>query len=563
MEIPSKPPLVENAVVTSKMDLANLIQKALAQGKGVFLKIFSKDSQNKYYITLLLDSSKVLAAESMVIDTKEKYGGDRTVELLKALLDKPMIVDVYVLDEIELKLTIAENLDAYSETPKVPLSDLLEKASEALKARTIEKPQPSKKVTPEKELGAPEKAEKIKEVKKAALQKEETVTGPEISVNLEGGDIPEEAFRKYAEAIQRDSEKIRGIRIRKIEFDGTVGEGVVYLNVTVYGNSESKNRREIEISERRIFHIVSKNAPIILRVAEYKPILKDIRVVLDGEEVKPREIVDKEKKKTDYVDRMKRIQLSVLEDVWPYFSNFAKTIVQEIESAGMIVEKAYFDIKGRREFEVNLSIVVKGSYDPETAERAIRSIVARHARELSKVINRYISIHTVKVELIQPAGAGPSQVPTLATSSKASEILAKKEALEKEVEQLLKEAGIDELAFLTEEKKKEAEKTLLKSKIEPAIEDLKARIHAELKLMSRVTFKWLKLNHEVQGSTVYVDIEASFTKEEVGGLFGTYSGVSDKKIKQDIVDTITKVIREVSSDYGVSIRLRKLDIILR
>lgn len=560
MEPPTKTPLVENAVVTSKMGLSNLIQEALAQGSGVFLKIFSKDSRNKYYITLLLDSSKVLAAEGIVVDTKERHSGDKTVELFKDLLGKPMIVDVYSLDEIELKLAIAENLEAYSETPKVPINELFEEGGEEPKAGIVEKPQPTKVTAPERERTAPKKAEKLPEI---APKKAETTTSPEISIKLEGGEIPDEAFKKYAEAIQKDSEKIRGIRIRRIEFDGTVGEGVVYLNVTVYGSSESKNRRDIEISERRIFHIVSKNAPIILRFSEYKPILKDIKVILDGEEARPREITEKDKKRTDYIDKSKKIQLSVLEDMWLYFSNFAKTVIQEIETSGMLVESAYFDIKGRREFEINLSIAVKGEYDKDTAERAVRAVLARHARELSKAIERYISIHTVTVEVIRPEGAVPTKPSVKPTSAKASEILAKRELLEKEVEKLLQEAGIDELSFLTEEKKKEAEQTLLKSRIEPAIETLKARIHTELKLVPRVTFKWLKLNHEVQDSTVYVDIKASFAKEEVGGLFGTYSGVSDEKIKEDIAETINRVIKEVSSEYSVSIRLRKLNIILR
>ncbi|WP_367883657.1 hypothetical protein [Thermococcus peptonophilus] len=101
----------------------------------------------------------------------------------------------------------------------------------------------------------------------------------------------------------------------------------------------------------------------------------------------------------------------MLEDVWPYFSNFARTVIQEIEGAGMEVERAYFDIKGRNEFEINLSIVVKGEYDKDTAERAIRTVLARHARELSKAIERYISIHTVTVEVIRPKGAVPSKPP--------------------------------------------------------------------------------------------------------------------------------------------------------
>ncbi|WP_367884444.1 DUF2226 domain-containing protein [Thermococcus sp. JCM 11816] len=156
MELPTKTPMVENAVVTSKMELSNLIQEALSQGSGVFLKIFSKDSRNKYYITLLLDSSKVLAAEGIVVDTNERYSGDKTVELFKVLLDKPMIVDVYSLDEIELKLAIAENLEAYSETPpKVPINELFEEGGEEPKAGIVEKPQPIKVAAPERERTAP------------------------------------------------------------------------------------------------------------------------------------------------------------------------------------------------------------------------------------------------------------------------------------------------------------------------------------------------------------------------------------------------------------------------
>ncbi|NJF26192.1 hypothetical protein E3E29_11250, partial [Thermococcus sp. Bubb.Bath] len=73
----------------------------------------------------------------------------------------------------------------------------------------------------------------------------------------------------------------------------------------------------------------------------------------------------------------------------------------------------------------------------------------------------------------------------------------------------------------------------------------------------------LKLNHEIRSSTVYVDIEASFLRENVGGLFGSFSGVSDEKIKKDIAATIQRVIKDVSREYGIALNLRKLNVVIR
>jgi len=555
MQLPDKIPLAEK--ITSKDELSELVSKALSQGKGAFLKIFSKDSGGKYYITILMDRSKVLAAECLEIDSKKTLIGADAIDKFRSLLSRPMVVDAYTLDEIEMKLSVAENLDVYSETPKVSITELFG----AVKA--VEKP--AEKVQGPSTAESPPAVERVeKKVEEAPTPKPapKTEGKPEIVVNFTGGTLPEEAFKKYAENVIKEAQRIKGIRINRIEFDANVGEGVVYLNVRVYGSSESEDRRQVEIAEKRIFHIVSKHAPVILREAEYKPILRDISVVLNGEEVKPQQIVDKDKKKEGNVTQDGRIKLAVLEDVWPYFSNFARTVVRDIEGAGIKVKNAYFDVKGRREFEINLAIAVESEFDRATTERTIRTILTRHARELSRSIGRYISVRSINVQAIEKAITAKPSTPTV-TSGKAAEILAKKELLEKEVERLLKEAGIDELAVLTESKKKEAEQTLLKSRIEPAIETLKSRIHAELKLIPRVSFKWLKLNHEIQGTTVYVDIEASFSKENVGGLFGAYSGVSDDKIKRDITETINRIIKEVSREYGVVINLKKLNVILR
>ncbi|WP_335755333.1 hypothetical protein [Thermococcus profundus] len=302
---------------------------------------------------------------------------------------------------------------------------------------------------------------------------------------------------------------------------------------------------------------------MILRVADIKPILRDIRVILDGKEVAPQEIVEKEKKKVGKVDREGRITLAVLEDVWPYFSAMAKTIVGETQEAGIIVRAASFDVKGRREFEINAKLAVETSLPEEQVERLVRSIITRHAKELGRTINRYITVHTIDVEFIRKPTAAAAPSRPVVTSGKAAQILEKREEIEKEVERLLKQAGIEDLSFLTEEKKRESEETLLRSRIEPAMEALKSRLHTELKLIPRVTFKWLKMNWDVKDTTVYVEIEASFLKEEVGGLFGSFSGVDENKLKADARDTILRVIRDISREYSIKISLRKLNVIVR
>ena len=583
MKLPTKQPLKENIVVTSPEELQNLVKEALSHSSGAFMKIFGRDSRGKYYVTVLFDRSKVLAAECLLVDEKKDIVGSEAVSVLKSLMQNPMVVDIYTLDELETKLSIADNVDVYAQTEKVPLSELfgveVAEVIQAPKAAAEEKPTPTvapapkrpEEKPPEEQAPQPSVEEKVektsveteKEVEKPPVPAKSVPKEPEVIVNFTGGKLPEKAFKAYAEALLKEAKRIRNLQIYRIEFDSNLSEGVAYLNVRLYGTSDGSSR-DIEIAEKRLLHAVSKHAPIILRETEVKPIVKDVAVVINGEEVKPQEIVEKEKKKTGKVTKDGRISLSVLEDVWPYFSSFARTVVSDIESAGIRVDKAYFDVKGRREFEINLYAAVESNLPDEEVVGTIRTILNRHARELGRSIDRYITVHTVEVEKVSPKISGVAPTATkVVSSAKAAEILARKQELEKEVEKLLKEAGIDELAVLTEEKKKEAEETALRSKIQPALETLKSRIHSELKLIPRVTFKWLKMNHEIKNGKVLIDIEASFIKETTGGLFGSFSGVSDEKIKQEVAETIQRVAKEVGREYGLVINVRKLKVILR
>ncbi|WP_456453444.1 hypothetical protein [Thermococcus sp.] len=590
MQLPTGQPVKENIVVTDVQELKSLVRDALSDASGVFLKIFAKDATGKYYLMMLMDRSKLLAVEAMLVDQKSSVVGEKAVELFRSLLDMPMILDIYEFDEISLKLSLADNIDAYSATPKVPLQELFAKTKpeaqkpEAERAaqpptvpevktepvREIEQEEKKVEVTPEQEREIKPQAEaevKPKPEMKPPVEvsspspaeaKPESVMKPrgqpEVEIILKGGSIPEGAFRKYAEDLLKESRRIKGLDITRIVFEGNVGEGVVYLNVALQGVSNAPPMQK-EIAEKRMMHAVSKYAPVILRETGIKPIVKDIRVIIDGEEVRPQEIVDRDKRKTAQVGKEGIITLTALEDYWTYFSAFSKTILKEIEDAGIRVKKMYVDIVGRQEFEINVSLACVSSRDKVQVETAVASIVARHAREIGKILNKYTTVHRITVELEEAKGP--------ATSSKAEEILKKKAELEKEVEMLLKQAGIDELAPLTEEKKKETEQVMIRNRIQPAMETLKSRIHSELKLVPRATFKWLKFNWDFDGSSTRVDIEASFVKEEIGGLFGAFSGTPADRIRDEAITIIKRAIEDVSRDYGIQIVPEKIEIIVR
>jgi len=554
MKLPDAEPVKENAVITSPRELLDAVRNVLSGASGLFIKVFGKKGGSRYYMTILFDRSKLLAAEGQEVGSGSVITGSQAIDLFRELVKGPIVVDLYGLDEIAVKVSIADNLDAYAQTPKVSIEELFSAPAQKPVEKSLSKPAPKPQEKP-----APVKPP-VKTVEKRTEKKapaKATAGEVEVVIEIPGGEVLDGALKEYAKHLVSEAKRIRTLQLSRIAFSGELTEGVVYLNVHIYGHSEGQMRG---VAEKRMLHAISKYAPIILREADIKPILRDVKVVLNGREVAPKEIVDREKKKTGKVDREGRITLSVLEDVWPYFSSMVRTAVGEISDAGIKVTGATFDIRGWKEFEVNAKLAVETSVSKEDVEKVVRDVITRHAKELGKTIDRYITVHDIEVEVVE---AVRPVVPSIATSAKAQQVLAKKEDLEKEVEKLLQQAGIEELSFLTEEKKKESERALLRSRIEPAMELLKSRLYTELKLIPRVTFKWLKLNWEVKGGTVYLDLEASFIKEEVGGLFGSFSGIDEGKLKQDARDTILRVIRDVSKEYGVSIKLKKLNVMVR
>ncbi|WP_297460534.1 hypothetical protein [Thermococcus sp.] len=125
MELPAVKPLVENYLCRNKEEFGNLILKTLQKGKGAFFKIFGKTQGNPYYITVLLDHEKLLAAESENVSAGSSLVGKPAVEILKDILEEgPVIVDAFPLTDVELKMSIVENLEVYNSTPKLKLREI-------------------------------------------------------------------------------------------------------------------------------------------------------------------------------------------------------------------------------------------------------------------------------------------------------------------------------------------------------------------------------------------------------------------------------------------------------
>ena len=62
---------------------------------------------------------------------------------------------------------------------------------------------------------------------------------------------------------------------------------------------------------------------------------------------------------------------------------------------------------------------------------------------------------------------------------------------------------------------------------------------------------------------VEVDLEISFAKAEQEGLFGSFSNVQEDKIKQDARRIIMDLMANIGREYGISIKPKKLHIIVR
>ena len=559
MELPTITPIEENIVCTRKEELLKLMQNVLSNQtfSGLFLKIFAKDKAEKYYVTLLMDRRKLLALELLLLSSQKRVIGDETLNILKKILNYPLVVDIYGLDEIELKTSITDNIEIYNTTPKVEINEIFEEKivehEEIIeKEKILEKTLKTEEAKAEKTHKKPktQKKETVPSEKKE-VEKEKKPSKPEIIVEVIGGEIFKPILEEYGKEVLKEVQTLEDISPEQVKITGEVGSGVIYLHVDFYGRS-NKDPTTFQTAERRILYFINKHLPIIWRKAGLKPILSSSHAKVstpkgsfesEGEPTAPKKQIIPQKIESN-------ITVEAHESIRPYFATYAKAILQDIENGGIEVKKMHLDIKGRSEHEINLVLWGKAPGKTNAQVRAlVEGILRTHAREISKALNKYITIHRVEINLEEAEEE---------VSENVKQILSKKEELEKEIEKLLQEIGVDEFSALTEEKRREVEETLLKSKVEPAIEDLRRRVQEMFKDLPNSVFRWMRLDWELQRNEVLISLEASFDKRET--LIGV---VSDDRIIEDALQVLNMSIQEISKEYNILIKIKKTNINVR
>ncbi|RLF83243.1 hypothetical protein DRN44_01625 [Thermococci archaeon] len=559
MELPTITPIEENIVCTRKEELLKLMQNALSNQtfSGLFLKIFAKDKAEKYYVTLLMDRRKLLALELLLLSSQKRVIGDETLNILKKILNYPLVVDIYGLDEIELKTSITDNIEIYNTTPKVEINEIFEEKivehEEIIeKEKILEKTLKTEKAKAEKTHKKPktQRKETVPSEKKE-VEKEKKPSKPEIIVEVIGGEIFKPILEEYGKEVLKEVQTLEDISPEQVKITGEVGSGVIYLHVDFYGRS-NKDPTTFQTAERRILYFINKHLPIIWRKTGLKPILSSSHAKVstpkgsfesEGEPTAPKKQIIPQKIESN-------ITVEAHESIRPYFATYAKAILQDIENGGIEVKKMHLDIKGRSEHEINLILWGKAPGKTNAQVRSlVEGILRTHTREISKALNKYITIRRIEINLEEAEEE---------VSENVKQILSKKEELEKEIEKLLQEIGVDEFSALTEEKRREVEETLLKSKVEPAIEDLRRRVQEMFKDLPNSVFRWMRLDWELQRNEVLISLEASFDKRET--LIGV---VSDDRIIEDALQVLNMSIQEISKEHNILIKIKKTNINVR
>ena len=125
MKLPSVTPIEENFLCRGREDFGKLVRRTLQKGSGAFFKVFGKSSGRPYYVTALMDGEKILAVEAEDVGGGSSLVGEPALGILKEILaEGPVIVDAFPMTDVEIKMSIVENLEVYNSTPKMKLAEM-------------------------------------------------------------------------------------------------------------------------------------------------------------------------------------------------------------------------------------------------------------------------------------------------------------------------------------------------------------------------------------------------------------------------------------------------------
>lgn len=232
MKLPKVNPLEENYLCVDKKEFSKLLRRTLeTDGGGAFFKVLGKVEGVPYYATVLIDDQKILAVEMQNVKSGEALVGEPAFKVMREMIDKgPTVVDAFPLSEVDVKMSIVDNIDVYNSTPKVPLSELCPSLSgepSSLKS-AVESDRPVSKSLPLEE----------KESEPKPKPKPRTEFSLEVPSQLEPyfrafGN----RFVKYAKSIGIEPSKVK-IVAKEVRYALGAGSGV-HATIEVEGSSSS------------------------------------------------------------------------------------------------------------------------------------------------------------------------------------------------------------------------------------------------------------------------------------------------------------------------------------
>ena len=144
MRLPPVTPLEENYLCKNRGEFLELVKRTLSKGGGAFFKVLGKVDGEPYYVTLLIDDEKILAVEVQDVRGGSQLVGKPALELLKEMLEcGPVIADAFPMSDVDVKMSVVENMDVYNATPKMPLREMCPGAVEKTEEKGEERSPPN------------------------------------------------------------------------------------------------------------------------------------------------------------------------------------------------------------------------------------------------------------------------------------------------------------------------------------------------------------------------------------------------------------------------------------
>ncbi|WP_461865290.1 DUF2226 domain-containing protein [Thermococcus sp.] len=243
MKLPSVAPLEENYLCRDKEDFANLVWRTIKESRGAFFKVLGKVDDEPYYATLLIDDQKILAVEVQDVKGGSTLIGKPALELLKDILEVgPVIVDVFLMNDIDVKMSVMENIDVYKSTPKMSLDEMCPTIGSIMKTTEIK----STGQVEQKSLPVEEKTWKASssEVKPEGKLKIREKPKPRTEFDLNVPSNLEPYLRAFSNKIVRYAKSI-GVEVSKIKIDTkevryALGAGSgLHTTIEIEGSSNS------------------------------------------------------------------------------------------------------------------------------------------------------------------------------------------------------------------------------------------------------------------------------------------------------------------------------------